>query len=84
LHISKKSCNFAAKYGVDATTLSLFDSRIKDYRDVYRSVDSDTPVEYIRGVISMDDGQWTKVIRDGQLYLLHKGTLYNVQGAEVK
>ena len=29
-------------------------------------------------------GEATKVLRDGQLYLLHNGTTYNVQGVELK
>ena len=28
--------------------------------------------------------EWTKVLRDGQLYLMYKGTMYNVQGLRVK
>ena len=31
----------------------------------------------------MDNGQWTKVLRDGQLYLMHKGQMYDVQGKEI-
>ena len=31
-----------------------------------------------------DDVQCTKVLRDGQLYLMYKGTMYNVQGNQLK
>lgn len=34
--------------------------------------------------VQSDEVQCTKVIRDGQLYLMYKGQMYNVQGAEVK
>ena len=35
--------------------------------------------------ITNDEFKMTnKVLRDGQLYLMYKGTMYNVQGAEVK
>ncbi len=39
-----------------------------------------TDIEKIQG----DDAQCTKLIRDGQLYLLYNGTMYNVQGQIVK
>ena len=35
------------------------------------------------GQRTMDNGQWTKVLRDGQLYLMHKGQMYDVQGKEI-
>ena len=34
--------------------------------------------------VQSDNVQCTKVIRDGQLYLMYKGQMYNVQGQEVK
>ena len=34
--------------------------------------------------VQSDKGQGTKVLRNGQLYLMYKGTMYNVQGAEVR
>jgi len=34
--------------------------------------------------VQSDKVQCTKVIRDGQLYIMYKGTMYNVQGAKVK
>ncbi len=34
--------------------------------------------------VQSDKGQGTKVLRNGQLYLMYNGTMYNVQGAEVK
>ena len=34
--------------------------------------------------VQSDKVQCTKVIRDGQMYLMYKGTMYNVQGAKVK
>ena len=37
-------------------------------------------IEKVQG----DDAQCTKLIRDGQLYLLYNGTMYNVQGQIVK
>lgn len=33
--------------------------------------------------VQRDDVQCTKVIRDGRLYLIYKGTMYNVQGQRV-
>ncbi len=39
-----------------------------------------TDIEKVQG----DDAQCTKLIRDGQLYLLYNGTMYNVQGQIVK
>ena len=37
-------------------------------------------IEQVQG----DKGQGTKVLRNGQLYLMYNGTMYNVQGAEVR
>ncbi len=34
--------------------------------------------------VQSDKGQGTKVLRNGQLYLMYNGTMYNVQGAKVK
>ena len=34
--------------------------------------------------VQRDDVQCTKVLRDGQLYLMYKGTMYNVQGTIVR
>ena len=34
--------------------------------------------------VQRDDTQCTKVMRDGQLYLLHNGRMYNVQGQMIK
>ena len=34
--------------------------------------------------VQSDKVQCTKVIRDGQLYLMYKGTMYNVQGVKVR
>jgi len=34
--------------------------------------------------VQSDKGQGTKVMRDGQIYLMYKGTMYNVQGQKVK
>lgn len=34
--------------------------------------------------LSAEDGKVMKVLRDGQLYLIYKGTMYNVQGAKTK
>lgn len=34
--------------------------------------------------VQRDDAQCTKVMRDGQLYLLHNGRMYNVQGQMIK
>lgn len=34
--------------------------------------------------IQSSHGQCTKVIRDGQLYLMYKGTMYNVQGNKIQ
>ena len=31
---------------------------------------------------TMDNGQWTKVLREGQVYIMYKGTMYNVQGVK--
>ena len=39
-----------------------------------------TGVENVQG----DDVQCTKVLRDGQLYLMYKGTMYNVQGTQIR
>ena len=33
--------------------------------------------------VQMDNVQSTKIIRDGQLYILYKGTMYNVQGGRI-
>ena len=33
--------------------------------------------------VQMDKVQSTKIIRDGQLYILYKGTMYNVQGGRI-
>jgi len=37
-------------------------------------------VDHVQG----DKAQWTKVLREGQLYLMYNGTMYNVQGLRVK
>lgn len=34
--------------------------------------------------VQSDKAQWTKVLRDGILYLVHNGAMYNVQGVRVK
>ena len=34
--------------------------------------------------VQSDKGQCTKVLRNGQLYLMYNGTIYNVQGAEMR
>ena len=36
------------------------------------------------GQWTKDNGQWTKVLRDGQLYLMHKGQMFDVQGKEIE
>ena len=57
--------------------------------------DSGIPVLFLRAQFTLSDPtgcanvpnndvQCTKVIRDGQLYLMYKGQMYNVQGQEVK
>lgn len=43
-------------------------------------LDESTDIEKVQ----RDDVQCTKIIRDGQLYLMYKGAMYNVQGAKVK
>jgi len=42
--------------------------------------EEDQALDQVQG----DKVQCTKVIKNGQLYLMYKGTMYNVQGAEVK
>lgn len=34
--------------------------------------------------VQRDNGQWTKVLHNGQIYLMYKGTKYNVQGQKLK
>ena len=34
--------------------------------------------------VQMDDVQCTKFLRNGQIYLMYKGTMYNVQGNQIK
>ena len=36
--------------------------------------------EGIDGQWTMDNGQWTKVLREGQVYIMYKGKMYNVLG----
>ena len=57
---------------------------------VYSKVDADLKAQREKDGQAIDqvsDGQSQmthKFIRDGHLYLMYKGTMYNVQGAEVK
>ena len=39
-------------------------------------------VEGLEAQWTMDNGQWTKVLREGQVYIMYKGTMYNVQGVK--
>ena len=49
-------------------------------------------VEFVEGAplptdvsqVQSDHVQCTKVLRDGQLFILYKGTMYNVQGQVIK
>ena len=52
----------------------------KRLRFVFNGEQTTTGVENVQG----DKVQCTKVIRDGQLYLMYKDTMYNVQGQIVK
>lgn len=52
----------------------------KRLRFVFNEEQTTTGVENVQG----DKVQCTKVIRDGQLYLMYKDTMYNVQGQIVK
>ena len=36
------------------------------------------------GDVQGDNGQWTKVFHDGQLFIIRDGKTYNVQGQMVK
>jgi hypothetical protein len=36
------------------------------------------------GQVQSDQGHSTKVLRDGQLYIIYKGTKYNVQGKRIE
>ncbi len=47
---------------------------------IVESQDTPTGVENVQS----DKVQATKILRDGQLYIMYKGTMYNVQGARVK
>jgi hypothetical protein len=42
--------------------------------------DTETGVENVQS----DDVQCTKILRNGMLYLMHKGTMYNVQGIRIQ
>ncbi len=57
-------------------------------RPVMRIGNSATAIEEVQSdnVQSATSGQYkcTKVLRDGQLYLMHEGTMYDVQGKEIK
>ena len=46
---------------------------VKDYTDTPTGVEN----------VQRDNVQCTKVLRDGQIYLMYKGTMYNVQGKAV-
>jgi len=55
---------------------------------VYRSCLYDVRRDKVQGTkdegkVQRDDVQCTKVIRDGKLYLMYKGTMYDVQGRRV-
>ena len=51
--------------------------------NVYFYTDSaQTAVENVKG--EKVNGEWTKVIKNGQLYIMYKGTMYNVQGVRVE
>ena len=39
-------------------------------------------VEGLEEQWTMDNGQWTKVLHEGQVYMMYKGTMYNVQGVK--
>ena len=43
-----------------------------------------TPTDIGNGKWTKDNGQWTKVLRDGQLFILHNGKTYTVLGSEVR
>ena len=43
-----------------------------------------TPTDLGNGQGTKDNGQWTKVLRDGQLFILHNGKTYTVLGSEVR
>ena len=47
--------------------------------------ESDTPTAIDEvGNGERANGEWTKVLRDGQIYIIRDGKTYNVMGAEVR
>jgi uncharacterized repeat protein (TIGR02543 family) len=61
----------------------------EDYTNVQKNLDiyaryKIKPDEEALEDVQRDDVPCTKVIRDGQLYLIYNGTMYNVQGGTVK
>ena len=55
-----------------------------DYTNIYGiGWHVDKPILAIDAVAS-EQNSGVKIIRDGQLYIMYKGTMYNVQGAKVR
>ena len=85
----------ASSPGLSASPSVLHKKHIKNWQwdsELYKNVYADAE---IRGTLVEDggtavnnlsaaDGKVMKVLRDGQLYLIYKGTMYNVQGAKTK
>ena len=79
------------KWWEDGNVISnttLFDFTGKPLPALYREIASrkpaDTPTGVGNGQRTMDKGQWTKMFRDGQLYIMYEGKMYNVLGMEIR
>ena len=66
------------------TLNTLFDETW--YRDEIMTAVEEQRKKDATGIESIQDSEVSiqKVIRDGQLYIVNEGTMYNAQGAEVK
>ena len=89
---------WAEKYSGSGTTwwndgnvisnTTLFDFEGNPLKALYREIasyapakpDTPTSVENVQG----DNVQCTKVLKEGQLYLMYKGTMYDVQGRRIR
>ena len=80
---SQTICNFAECEFVDLNTVKnplTFDMYADGaFMAEFKAV-TPTAVENVQ----TNQVQATKILRDGQLYIMYKGTMYNVQGARVK
>ena len=66
-----------------AADMSIVDEKNEIVKDGTVWIESFTDMEGVENV-TMDNGQWTKAIRDGQLIIFRDGKIFNAQGVEMK